>query len=126
MLNNIIRNLFLLTFLTCFSDLLASAQKMDFEEYEPRSTLVVPGHILTRAKYPFIDIHNHQWGMPSQNLSELIGEMDKLNMAIMNNLSGRGYRDVNGAFDVQDSTNFKRTQSNIRTHYPKRFTQFTH
>jgi predicted TIM-barrel fold metal-dependent hydrolase len=56
---------------------------------------------------------------------ELVSEMDKLNMAVMNDLSGRGYRDVNGYFDVQDSTYFKRAQSNIRAHYPNRFIQFT-
>jgi len=119
------QSLFLTILLTCFAGLPAKSQKMDFEEYDPKSTLIVPAHIVTRAKYPFIDIHNHQWGMPSQNLGELVGEMDKLNMAIMNNLSGRGYKEANGIFDVQDSIYFKRAQSNIRTHYPKRFVQFT-
>src|ERR1035438_2512482 len=95
------RNLHLLLLLTCFTGLLTKAQKMDFEEYDPKSTLVVPEHMLTRAKFPFIDIHNHQWDMPSQNLSELTMEMDKLNLAIMNNLSGRGYRDASGYFDIQ-------------------------
>ena len=33
---------------------------MTVEEYEPKSTLVVPGHEVKRAKYPFIDVHNHQ------------------------------------------------------------------
>jgi len=115
----------LLTIFTCFADLLVTAQKMDFEEYDPKSTLVVASHTVSRAKYPFIDIHNHQWSMPSQDLSQLVSEMDKLNMAIMNNLSGRGYRNVNGYFDVQDSTYLKRAQSNIRVHYPNRFIQFT-
>lgn len=115
-------NLFLALLLT---NLATTAQKMDFEEYDPRSTLVVPAHITTRAKYPFIDIHNHQWSMPTQNLSELVSEMDKLNMAIMNNLSGRGYRDVGGFFDVQDTTYFKRAQANIQGHYPNRIIQFT-
>ena len=32
--------------------------KMDFEKYNPVSTLVVPEHITTHAKYPFIDVHN--------------------------------------------------------------------
>jgi len=123
MLHIIKKNLFFL--LTSFSPILATAQKMDFEEYDPRSTLVVPAHILTRAKYPFIDIHNHQWSMPSQDLKELVNEMDKLNMAVMNNLSGRGYRDANGIFDVQDSSYFKKAQANIRAHYPNRFIQFT-
>ena len=33
---------------------------MSFEEYEPRSTLVVPEHAVTRARFPFVDVHNHQ------------------------------------------------------------------
>ncbi|TMI82627.1 MAG: amidohydrolase, partial [Bacteroidetes bacterium] len=45
---------------------------MDFENYNPRSTLVVPEHKLTRAKYPFIDVHNHQYEMPDMDLSVLI------------------------------------------------------
>src|SRR5882724_5074368 len=121
----ITRSLYFVMLLTCFTDLSARAQKMDFEEYDPKSTLIVPAHVLTRAKYPFIDIHNHQWDMPSQDLSELVREMDKLNMGIMNNLSGRGYREANGIFDVQDSTYFKGAQSNIKAHYPGRFIQFT-
>lgn len=37
--------------------------KMDFEEYDPPSSLVVKEHRLKRARYPFIDIHNHQFDM---------------------------------------------------------------
>ena len=36
---------------------------MDFEAYDPPSTLVVPEHHIVKARYPFIDVHNHQWGM---------------------------------------------------------------
>lgn len=61
---------------------------MDIEEYEPTSTLVVPEHELTHAKFPFIDVHNHQFMMPIQNLDKLVGEMDELNMKVMVNLSG--------------------------------------
>jgi len=61
---------------------------MDVEEYEPVSSLKVPQHPLTRARYPFVDVHNHQWLMPIQNLDKLVGEMDELNMAVMVNLSG--------------------------------------
>ena len=39
---------------------------MDFETYDPVSTLVVPKHIVTKAKYPFIDVHNHQWKGPAR------------------------------------------------------------
>lgn len=64
---------------------------LGFEEYDPVSTLKVDEHILTRAKYPFIDIHSHQARMPTQDLSALLKQMDDLNMAIMVNLSGRGF-----------------------------------
>jgi predicted TIM-barrel fold metal-dependent hydrolase len=61
---------------------------MDVEEYEPHSTLHVPEDLRTHAKFPFIDVHNHQWIMPVQNLDKLVVEMDSLNMAVMVNLSG--------------------------------------
>ncbi len=69
--------------------LLAGAQTMSIEEYEPKSTLVVPSHNVTRAKYPFIDIHSHQNGqMPPERLDQLVRDMDALNLRIMVNLSG--------------------------------------
>ena len=61
---------------------------MDIEEYEPVSTLKVQEHLLTRAKFPFIDVHNHQFTMPVQNLDKLVKDMDDLNMSVMVNLSG--------------------------------------
>lgn len=61
---------------------------MSFEEYNPPSTLVVPENIVTRAKFPFVDIHSHQFDMPIRDLSDLTAEMDSLNIAFMVNLSG--------------------------------------
>lgn len=65
-----------------------------FHEYDPPSTLNVPAHPTTRAKYPFIDVHNHQWGLAEQDLAALVADMDKLNMGVMVNLSGRGFERV--------------------------------
>lgn len=64
---------------------------LGFEEYDPVSTLKVEDHVLKKAKFPFIDVHNHQFRMPTQDLKELLAQMDELNMAIMVNLSGRGF-----------------------------------
>jgi predicted TIM-barrel fold metal-dependent hydrolase len=61
---------------------------MDMEEYSPISTLVVPEHEVRKSKFPFIDVHNHQFTMPVQNLDDLVSEMDDLNMGVMVNLSG--------------------------------------
>ncbi|MDX1478448.1 MAG: amidohydrolase family protein [Saprospiraceae bacterium] len=62
---------------------------IDFESYDPPSTLVVPENPRPRAKFPFIDIHSHQWRMADGDLSGLAAAMDSLNMQIVVNLSGR-------------------------------------
>ena len=49
----------LMVLLLSFVLVTASAQEMSFEEYDPVSTLVVPENPVSRAKYPFIDIHSH-------------------------------------------------------------------
>ena len=59
---------------------------MSFEGTPP-SSLVVPAHRLTRAKYPFIDVHSHQ--SLAADYQRLAREMDALNMRTMVNLSGR-------------------------------------
>ncbi|HET8549428.1 MAG TPA: amidohydrolase family protein [Bryobacteraceae bacterium] len=58
---------------------------ISIEEYEPKSTLVVPQHTITRAKYPFIDIHTHHRQINPDELAKLRAEMDKMNMRIMVN-----------------------------------------
>ena len=85
---------------------------MDVEEYDPVSTLVVPEHHLTRAKYPFIDVHNHQWIMPIQDLEDLVVEMDSLNMGVMVNLSGFRGKILEWSLD------------NVAENYPNRFVVF--
>lgn len=89
-----------------------TAQDLTFEEYNPKSTLVVPGGIVKKAKFPFIDVHGHQYRMPEQDLTPVITAMDTLNMAIMVNLSGRS-----GA-ELQKSV------KNIADHFPNRFVVF--
>jgi predicted TIM-barrel fold metal-dependent hydrolase len=108
----------------------AGAQEMSFEEYDPPSTLVVPEHNVTRAKFPFIDVHNHQWQMPGQELSALIAEMDKLNMAVMVNLSGRSFRrlrnpDGTFSFKMLSPQHLEESLENVRKNAPNRFIIFT-
>ena len=79
---------------TLYLLVIAQAQTMDFEAYDPPSTLVVPENDLRRAKFPFIDVHNHQWQMETQDLVALAADMDSLNMAVMVNLSGRGFPEL--------------------------------
>ncbi len=85
---------------------------MDIEDYSPKSTLVVPETPLTRAKYPFVDVHNHQFDMPLKDLSNLVAEMDSLNMAFMINLSG-----FRGLY-------LEQSLKNVRENAPDRFGLF--
>lgn len=39
---------------------------MGFEEYDPKSTLVVPQNPRTKAKFPFIDVHTASTGARSR------------------------------------------------------------
>ena len=67
----------------------ADTLTMSFEEYNPTSTLVVPENIVTRSKYPFVDVHSHHWrGRDKAYFKKLEGEMDELNCMALINLSG--------------------------------------
>lgn len=95
-----------------FSQQQSVSQKMDFEKYDPVSTLVVPEHIIGHSKFPFIDVHNHQWDMGNKDLSVLTRDMDSLNMKVMVNLSGG------------TGENLKRGSDKIKATYPGRFIIF--
>ena len=45
---------------------------MDIEEYSPISTLVVPKNPTNKSKFPFIDVHSHQWNMAVNDLYSLV------------------------------------------------------
>ncbi len=74
---------------------------MGVGEYEPRSTLKVPEHPVTRAKYPFIDVHGHQQTLTAERAAALVGEMDALNMGLMVNLSGGSGDALGRAFFIK-------------------------
>jgi len=91
----------------------SGAQKTPtIEEYDPRSTLVVPEHKIERAKFPFIDIHSHHWNPTPAEVEELIRGMNSLNMQVMVNLSG-------GTGEA-----LKRTVQVMKGKYPDRFVVF--
>jgi len=89
------------------------AASMSFEEYDPRSTLVVPEHPIRRAKYPFVDVHNHQsTEISGEDAARLVRDMDAINLRVMVNLSG-GTRET-----------LVRGVANLPGRYPGRFLVF--
>ena len=96
----------------CIDKIQEKNNLMDIEEYSPKSTLIVTEHTVKRSKYPFIDVHNHQFDMPIKNLPKLVSEMDSLNMAFMINLSG-----FRGLY-------LRKSLENIKKNAPTRFGLF--
>jgi uncharacterized protein len=117
-------------FLVIFSSCSTSGQQMDIENYNPKSTLIVPEHQVKKAKYPFIDIHNHQWSMPDQDLKELLSDMNSLNMKVMVNLSGRSFdifHDDYGGTKMENAgiEKLNRSLLNVKNNAPGRILVFT-
>ena len=98
------------------------AQDMSFENYNPPSTLKVPEHPVTKAKFPFIDIHSHQGGINESKIHQLTSEMNEINMAIMINLSGRGFGQGNS--NTQQEY-IKGMMGEFKNYAPGRFMVFT-
>jgi predicted TIM-barrel fold metal-dependent hydrolase len=69
---------------------LATAQTMSIEDFDPKSTLRVPEHKPTRAKFPFIDVHTHHRDVTPARLDQLVKDMNSLNMGLMINSPVRG------------------------------------
>ena len=93
----------------------AQAQEMQWEDYDPVSTLVVPENPVTKAKYPFVDAHAHQWrigGASASDIARLVADMDAMNMAVMVNLSGGSGDDL------------KQKVENTEMHAPGRFVHY--
>jgi uncharacterized protein len=64
---------------------------MTVEDYDPVSTLRVPGFEVPTAKYPFVDVHGHWFRAPGFTdgaVDTLIAQFDSLNLAVSVNLSG--------------------------------------
>jgi uncharacterized protein len=108
----------------------STAQQMDMENYNPKSTLVVKEHLIKKAKYPFVDVHNHQWDMPTQDLKALLSDMNSLNMVVMVNLSGRSFDIFHDDYGGQNMQNagvdkLNRSLENVKNNATGRILIFT-
>ena len=98
---------------------------MLFYDYDPPSTLVVPENKVYKAKFPFIDVHNHQWRVHTQDLKNTAESMDSLNMKVMVNLSGRGFRRSSKGIAHNGNEFMKKSIDRIEENIPGRMLTFT-
>lgn len=108
---------FALCLFVCSVVIAQTKPRIDFETYNPPSSLVVAEHPLRKAKFPFIDVHNHQYNMPTQDIPALLKQMDSLNMKVMVNLSGRGA--------MSDNNHLVNAIQNAKKSTPNRIVVFT-
>ena len=80
----------------------AGAQTMQWEDYEPVSTLKVEQTELTSAIYPFVDAHAHQRRLSGERIQGIIADMDAMNMAVMVNLSGGSGEQLRSMVDATE------------------------
>ena len=69
-----------------FVDMVSAAVKVDLPlgEFQPRSSLKTPAHLVERPRFPVIDYHNH---LDSQNPSELLKVMDTCDVELLVNIT---------------------------------------
>jgi len=104
--------------------------RISFMAYDPPSTLKVPEHPVSRARYPFIDVHNHQYDLDETRLRDIVAAMDAMNMAVMVNLSGRGFQrstaaDGSTRFGLRDPQYLRDMMALVDRIAPGRVVQFT-
>ncbi|HXG55499.1 MAG TPA: hypothetical protein VNJ03_09005, partial [Vicinamibacterales bacterium] len=68
-------------------------------DYRPTSTLVATEHLVPKAKYPVVDIHNHT-RITAENIELMIKEMDELNLRVLVNLTGGSGTDFKQGMDL--------------------------
>src|ERR1044071_9564832 len=77
-------------------------------EYKPRSTLVVPVHLVPRARYPLVDIHGHPPALNYAPVIEQVGEaMDSLNLRVMVNANGSSGDRLTQQLDAVRSSRYR-------------------
>ena len=55
-------------------------------DYRPRSTVVGAQHLVPKAKFPVVDIHNHT-DISAGNIEQMVRDMDELNLRVLVNLT---------------------------------------
>ena len=87
-------------------------------EYKPRSTLVVPEHLVPKSKFASIDMHGHPFGgfgpVKAEDYEKIVKAMDGINVQLMVNVSGATGERLTQMLDVIR-----------RSPYPDRMVVFT-
>jgi uncharacterized protein len=77
-------------------------------DYKPRSTLVVPQHLVPRAKFPVVDIHGHPPRINGPDAVNTVGDtMSPLNIQVMVNANANASADITPALAAIAASRYK-------------------
>lgn len=77
-------------------------------QYKPRSTLVVPQHPISRAKYPVVDLHGHPPTLSGPDVVErVVDAMDPVGVQVMVNANGTSGSGLRQALEAIKSSRYK-------------------
>src|SRR5204863_3433986 len=80
----------------------------NIREYKPRSTLVVPEHLVPRAKFPVIDFHGHPPNLNGPDPVNVVGDsMSPLNLQVMVNANSTPSDRLKTSFDAIRASRYK-------------------
>jgi len=63
-------------------------RRIYLDEFRPQSMLKTPEHLLTRAKFPCVNVHSHPGRLSEKELAEMVQTMDEANIAVSVSLDG--------------------------------------
>lgn len=87
-------------------------ERLYLDEFRPRSELKASEHIITRAKFPCVNVHTHPGRLTDEQIDEMVEVMDETNIAVSVSLDG------------QVGPRFREHYEKLTSRYPGRFVVF--
>lgn len=87
-------------------------RRIYLDEFRPEQSLRADEHLLTRAKYPCVNVHTHPFKLSDGELAEMVADMDAANIAVSVSLDG------------QAGPKFAEHYQRLKQAYPGRFVVF--
>ncbi len=89
-----------------------ASKRIYLDEFRPRPELRVEEHLLTRAKFPCVNVHSHPGKLSDAEVAEMVKVMDESNIAVSVSLDG------------QAGPRFPEQLERVSGKYPGRFVLF--
>ena len=70
-------------------DAVERPRRIYLDEFRPQQSLTVEEHLLTRARFPCVNVHTHPRKLSDEELAEMVQTMDDANIAVSVSLDGQ-------------------------------------